>query len=114
MGDPFRNRLKAGGEIDAGGCENLGIERNKVEIRSLSCRVGTAGAGCEPVPQIKRRASREASMCLIPVIWDFVDEEVLGSCPASWKSLEYWKREAASAIALSTVEIHEDEKEKFK
>ncbi len=53
-------------------------------------------------------------MHLIPMIGDFIDEEVLGRCPASWKSFEYWKQEAVSAIALSTVEIHEEEKEKFK
>ena len=35
VGNPLRNGLKAGGEIDARGGENLGIKCNIIEIRSL-------------------------------------------------------------------------------
>lgn len=114
VGDPLRNGFEASGEIDARRGEDLGIKHDEIEVGSLTSGVRAPGAGGKAVPQIERRASREASVRLIPVIRDFVDEEVLGRCAASWKSLEYWKRDAASAIALSTVEIQEEEKEKFK
>ena len=79
VGDPLGHRGVTGWEIYAGGGEELGIERNEVEVGFLASRVRPPCASSEAVPEVESCASREFSMCLIPMIRDFVDEEVLES-----------------------------------
>ena len=79
VGDPLGHGGVTGWEIDAGGGEELGIEGNKVEVGFLASRVRLSCASSEAVPEVESCASREFSMCLIPMIRDFIDEEVLES-----------------------------------
>ena len=79
VGDPLGNRGVTGWEVDARGGEELGIEGNKVEVGFLASRVRPPCASSESVPEVESCASREFSMHLIPMIRDFVDEEVLDS-----------------------------------
>ena len=79
VGDPLGDRGVTGWEVDAGCGKELGIEGNEIEVGFLASRVRPPCASSESVPEVESCASREFSVRLIPMIRDFVDEEVLDS-----------------------------------
>jgi hypothetical protein len=88
-GNPLGEGGRGGGEKTTG----LGLEGwincDKIQEGSLPCCVGFSSTGGEAVPEVKGGSTREVSMRLIPVIRDFVDEEIFSSVGSNWKSLEY-------------------------
>lgn len=111
-GDPFTDGSGGRWEEGTTGGPEGWVKSNEVEEAFLTGGIGFTSAGCETVPEVEGRASREVRVRLIPIIWDFVDEEVFSRVGLRRNSLEYWKREAASASALSVVETQTEEKEK--
>ena len=70
-GDPLKDAMGSGRKELSWAEEETGADPDKVNVRSLPCRVCLASAGYKSMPQVEADLSREVRMHFIPIRWDF-------------------------------------------